>query len=160
MFDDLGKYENCLYILHDFSFKNPDFTAYEHRFINNNLFQELIDIDDKVLYIFKLPEEYLHEYRCLKDGKYSEYKDDAKEMILDFFTDVYKYNPNAVPFLIKVRQILFKDDKLKKEIERNLGIELDNDAELTDHIALEDETFKLSKYINNESKNKEVTSKL
>lgn len=158
MFEDTGEYKDCLLILHDFSFKVPEFTAYEHNMINNNLFVKLIDIDDKVLYIFKFPDEYMYEYECLKNGKYSEFKFDAKELILDFFTDIYKGNPNAVPFLIKVKQILFKDEKLKKEIEESLQVSLPHNAELTDCIVIENETFELSKYIKkNENKNKEIT---
>lgn len=158
MFEDTGKYKDCLLILHDFSFKTPEFTTYEHNLTNNEFFVKLIDINDKVLYIFKFPEEYMTEYNHIQAGKYSKFGEDAKELILDFFTDVYKGNPNAVPFLIKVKQILFKDEKLKKDIERELStnrspVILDKDAELTDPINVEDETFELSKYIKkNESK--------
>ena len=53
IYDDLNRYQNCIYVLHDFSFKNPEFTSYEHKLIKNDLFVDLIDIDDKVLYIFK-----------------------------------------------------------------------------------------------------------
>ena len=157
MFEDTGKYKDCLCILHDFSFKNPEFTSYEHNLTNNELFMDLIDIDKQVLYIFKFPEEYMTEYNLLKQGKYSNFGADAKELILEFFTDVYKGNPNAVPFLIKVRQILFKDEKLKKEIEEKLKITLSNEAELQDIISIENETFNLSKYIKDENKNKKIT---
>ena len=158
MFEDTGEYKDCLLILHDFSFKTPEFTSYEHTLINNELFVKLIDIDDKVLYIFKFPEEYMMEYNYIKDGLYSKFGEDAKELILDFFTDVYKGNPNAVSFLIKIKQVLFKDEKLKKKIEEELKVTLDADAELTDPINIDSETFELSKYIKeNENKNKKIT---
>ena len=152
MFEDTGEYKDCLCILHDFSFKTPEFTSYEHSLINNELFMKLIDIDDQVLYIFKFPEEYMNEYNYLKEGKYSKFGVDAKELILEFFTDVYKGNPQAVPFLIKVKQILFKDEKLKKDIEQKLSgkkspVILNEDDELQDIISIEHETFNLSKYI-------------
>lgn len=157
IFDDTGEYKDCIFILHDFSFKNPEFTSYEHKFINNELFIDLIDINDKVLYIFKFPEEYMHEYNMFKEGKYSKFKKDAKELILKFFTKIYFGNINAVTFLLKVKQILFKDNKLKREIEDSLKVELDDEAELTDKIIVENETFKLSKYIKNENKDKTIT---
>lgn len=152
MFEDTDEYKDCLCILHDYSFKNPEFTSYEHKFIDNELFRKLIDIDNQVLYIFKFPEEYMHEYNCLKEGRYSSFGADAKELILEFFTDIYKGNPGAVPFLIKVKQILFKDEKLKKEIEKQLSgrkspVVLPVEAELADAIDVNDETFNLSKYI-------------
>lgn len=163
IFEDTGRYENCIFILHDFSFKNPEFTLYEHSFINNELFVDLIDINDKVLYIFKFPEEYMMEYNYFIEGKYSKFGLDAKELILEFFTEIYRNNPNAVSFLIKVKQILFKDERLRKEIEEELStnrskVVLDEDAELTDSIEPIDETFFLSKYITeNEDKNKKIT---
>ena len=75
-----------LAVLHEFSFKNPEFTSYEHRLIDNELFVKCIDIEDNVLYIFKFPEEYLKEYELLKNSKYSEFGDDAKKLILNFWT--------------------------------------------------------------------------
>ena len=160
MFEDTGRYKDCLLVLHDFSFRNPEYTHYENQLVKNEYFVDLYDINDKVLYIFKFPDEYMHEYNCLLEGRYSHYGVDAKELILEYFTDVYQGNPNAIPFLLKVKQILFKDEKLKEEIEDNLKIKLDKDAELQDIIDIENETFKLSEYIkNDESKNKEVTSR-
>ena len=163
MFDDMSRYENCLLILHDFSFQVPEFTSYEHKMIDNELFVDLVDINDQVLYVFKFPDEYMNEYNHLIEGRYSKFGEDAKELILEFFTDVYKGNPNAVPFLLKVKQILFKDKKLKKQIEEDLSTDrsrviLPADAELTDKIIIENETFPLSKYITeNENKNKKIT---
>ena len=70
-----GNYDNCIGVVQDFSFKNPDYTSYEHRFIKNSLFRELKDIEDnQVLYIFDFPEEYLHEYNCYKKGQYSKFE--------------------------------------------------------------------------------------
>ena len=157
MFDDLGKYKNCFYILHKFTFKNPEYTKYENTLISNELFVDLIDMDDKVLYIFKFPKEYIKEYNLMKVGKYSLFGKDAKELILEFFTHVYKGNLNAVKFLIKVKQILFKNERLKKEIEDELKVKLPDNAELTDIIKRKNETFNLSQYINkNEDINKEI----
>lgn len=134
-------YENCLAILHDFSFRNPDFTAYEHKLINNELFVELIDIDDKVLYIFKFPEDYMHEYKCFKKGKFSSFGTDAKELILEYYNFVYKKNINATSFLLKLNQILFKDQKLKRQIENELNVTLSDDTELSSIPDEKEETF-------------------
>ena len=143
IFDSDNEYENCIFIYHEFNFKNPEFTAYEHKLIKNEYFVDLVDVDDKVIYIFKFPEEYLHEYNCYINGKYSEFGVDAKELILTFWTRVYENNPNAIPFLIKVKQILFKDEKLKKIIENDLKVSLSNDAELGECMNKKDETINL-----------------
>lgn len=139
-------HENCLAVLHDFSFRNPDFTAYEHKLIKNELFVELIDIDDKVLYIFKFPEVYMHEYNCFKEGKYSQFGTDAKELVLEFYNNIYKGNINATTFLLKVNQILFKDKKLKRQIEEELNVSLSDEAELSGIAEEAQETFDILKY--------------
>lgn len=145
--DDLGKYKDCLFILHKFSFKNPEYTRYENQLIKNECFVDLIDVGNDVLYIFKFPEEYMFEYNKFIAGKYSEYKNDAKELILNFFGEIYKGNINAVNFLIKVKQILFKDKKLKNKLELELGVKIPDNAELRSIINLDEETFNLSQYI-------------
>ena len=146
MVDNEGKYENCIYILHDFDLSNPKFTTYEHHLINNELFVDMYDIGNQVLYVFKFPEEYLHEYNCLKNSKYSEFKDDAKELILEFWTVMYGENPNSLPFLTKVKDILFKTTKYRQKLERSLSsktqkIVISSEAELGDIIDIENETF-------------------
>tara|TARA_R110000822_G_scaffold73853_13_gene177631 strand:+ start:4180 stop:4752 length:573 start_codon:yes stop_codon:yes gene_type:complete len=152
IYDDLGKYQNCLYILHDFSFRNPEFTAYENRITRNEYFVDSIDINNQVLYIFKFPAEYMHEYNKFIEGKYSQFGVDAKELILEFYTNIFQGNLNAVNFLLKLKQILFKDIKLKKQIEHKLGVTLSDDAELTDVIEQGSETFSLSKHEQIENK--------
>ena len=143
IFDSDNEYNDCIFIYHDFNFKNPEFTAYEHKLIKNEYFIDLIDVDDKVIYIFKFPEEYMHEYNCYINGKYSEFGIDAKELILEFWTKVYNNNPNAIPFLIKVKQILFKDEKLRKIIEKDLGVKLDSNSELGEYCNKKNETINL-----------------
>jgi len=142
---NVEKYKNCIGILHNFSFRNPDFTAYEHKLINNELFVDIVDIDDNVLYIFKFPEEYIHEYNSFINGKYSAFGLDAKELILNYYNQLYKGNLNATAFLLKVNHVLFKDKKLKKQIEKDLGVVLDEDAELSDIPSRQDETYFIDK---------------
>lgn len=153
IFDKDDIYKDCIFILHDFSFKNPEFTLYEHKLIDNPYFVDLIDISNtEVLYIYKFPEEYLHEYNQFKKGNYSKFGIDAKELILEFWTAIYNNNVNAVSFLVKIKQILFKDKKLKKKIEEELSsknhkVIISDDAELTDPINEEYETFDIKEYI-------------
>ena len=146
MVDSENKYENCLYILHDFDLSNPKFTTYEHHLINNELFMDMYDIGNQVLYVFKFPEEYLHEYNCLKNSKYSEFKDDAKELVLEFWTVMYGNTPNAIAFLTKVKDILFKTTKYRQKLEQSLSsktqkIIISSEAELGDIIDITNETF-------------------
>lgn len=146
LFDTEGKYQDCFFMLHDFSFRNPEFTAYEHKITNNQYFVDLIDVGNKVLYIFNFPKDYMNEYNLYKQGKYSEFGKDAKDSILNYYGTVYSGNLNAVSFLLKVRQILFKDEKLKNILEKKLNTTLPPDAELGDIINNEEETFDIKEY--------------
>lgn len=144
MFDLDNIYNECFFIVQDFSFRNPEFTKYEHELTNNSLFQKLIDLNnDKVLYIFKFPEEYLHEYYCLKDSKYSEFGEDAKEQILNYWTELYGRSHNGINFILSVKQILYKDKILKEKLEKSLNVKLDDNVELGQQVDIVNETFVL-----------------
>jgi hypothetical protein len=142
MFND--GFEECFLITHDFSFRNPEFTKYEYRLTNNYLFQKLFDISsDKVVYVFKFPEEYLHEYYCLRDSKYSEFGEDAKEQILNFWTTLYGKSHEGVNFILSIKRILYKDKLLKEQLEKSLKVKLDNSIELGEKVQMVNETFVL-----------------
>jgi len=141
-----GEEEGCFSILHEFSFRDPEFTAYEHKLTDNKLFVKCIDIENKVLYIFKFPKEYMDEYELFKEGKYSHFGEDTKQLILKFWADVYKGNPDSVKFLISLKQILYKDVKLKENIEKQLGVQLNNEQELGEIIDMNNETFKINEF--------------
>jgi len=146
MFDEKDEYKDCVYILHEFNFKNPEFTSYEHKLINNPLFIKHIDLGNQVAYIFKFPEEYLDEYYYLMNSKYSLFGDDAKKLILKFWGQVYSGNSLGVNFLLKVKNILYKDKKLKEKLEKDLGVKLDDNQELGDYVNLKNETFKIEEF--------------
>lgn len=142
MFND--ELEECFFITQDFSFKNPEFTKYEHELTSSYLFKKLIDLDNnKVVYIFKFPEEYLHEYYCLQNSEYSKFGEDAKEQILNFWTELYGKSHKGVDFILSVKRILYKDINLKEKIEKSLGVKLDDDIELGERVEHSNETFVL-----------------
>jgi len=145
--DPNEKYENCMFLLYNFSFKNPEFTAYEHKLVENPYFIDSVDIDNQVLYIFEFPEEYIREYNLFKQGKYSKYGKDAKDTIINFFGNIYAGNLNAVKFLMTLKQVLYQDNKLKQELEKKLNVTLPEGAELSDITCLVRETFEVTNII-------------
>lgn len=152
MYVDTNDYKDHLLILHDYAFEHPEFAAYESKLVENELYVDSIDVGNKVLFIFKFPEEYLHEYKCLEEGRYSNYGLDAKELILKFWNTIFSKDIGAVPILLKIKQILFKDNKLKIQLEKELSsprheVKIDDDAELGSIIDKENETFELSKHL-------------
>lgn len=146
IFDGTGEHKDCIFVRHEFDFKNPEFTAYEHRLVNNPYFIKCIDIKDEVVYVFKYPEEYMPEYNHFIKGEYSQFGEDAKKLILHFWTVMYGKTASGINAILKMRQILYKDKKLKQEIEELLSsddcrIILSDDAELGDVMLVENETF-------------------
>lgn len=144
MFDENNEHKDCIFILHEFNFKNPEFTKYEHNLLNNPLFVKHIDVGNKVVYVFKFPEEYLNEYNCLLNSQYSKFGEDAKQLILRFWGEVYSGNSAGVNFLLKVKQILYKDSKLKERLQKELGVIIDKDQELGDYVDPHNEVLILS----------------
>lgn len=146
MFDSEKEYKDCFFIVQNFSFKNPEFTSYEYRMTNNDLFVKSIDFKDKVIYIYKFPKEYSHEYYCFSESNYSTFLEDAKKQILSFWTKIKGKQIGGASFVIKIKQILYKDKKLKDEIEKNLNVKLDDNAELGSFVEIEKETINLNEY--------------
>jgi hypothetical protein len=147
--DDLAEHDKCIYLLYKFNIKDPKFTKYEFELTNNDLFVDLIDINDKVLYILKFPNDYIEEYNLYIEGKYSKFGSDAKELILKFWNDIYTGTSWITSFLIKTKQILYKEKSLKQQLELVLStskapIRLSDDAELSDICDIKDETFELT----------------
>lgn len=144
------EYKNCFFILHDFNFKDKDFTAYEHELMNNNLFIEAHDINNQVLYVFKFPEDHLEDYKAFTRSEYSKISEGSKHKIMDYWDKSYGKNPNALKVLTKVKNILYKENKLKNELEVQLGVTINEEAELGEFIDINKETFEFEK-LSNES---------
>lgn len=147
--DQSGEFENCILVEYEADFKDQDFTSYEYRLSNNQYFVKHIDVGNKVIYVFRFPDEYLPEYNHFIRGEYSKFGEDAKILILRFWTEMYGRTASGINAILKIKQILYKDKKLKQQIEERLSSErcriiLDDNAELGDLVLLEDETFKLN----------------
>jgi len=148
LFKEDDKEEYCFYIEHEFVVNNPEFIGYEHRIISNNYYLKSIDVGNRVIYVFRFPEEYLPEYNYFLDGKYSKFGEDAKQIILKFWTKMYGRTATGVAAIVRIKQVLYKDKKLKQELEDRLSSEqsrvvLSDDAELIDIIETDEETVKV-----------------
>jgi hypothetical protein len=150
LFDDNNEYSECLFVSSTFSFKNAAFTAYEHRLINNEAFVTSFDIDKTVVYVFKFPEEYLPEYYALQRGEYSKFGNDAKDLIIRFWTEMYGTGLLSTKAVEKMRQVLCKDPKLKVILEESLSSLTSKvsifDQELASIPNVSSETFRIAKY--------------
>ena len=52
----------------------------------------------------------------------------------------------VIQIILKIKQILYKDKKLKEEIEKNLGVKIADDAELGNFVEIDKETINLNEY--------------
>lgn len=148
LFDSNKEYNNCFFIVQDFSFKNPEYTAYEHRITNNDLFVKCIDIGSKVIYIYNFPKEYTHEYNEFINSRYSTFLDDAKKQILKYWTILKGGTITSIGFVTKVKQILYKEQILKNELEKQLNVTIPDEAELGNYVDLDMETINLDNFKN------------
>ena len=134
--------DNYFYILCKFKYNEEDFSKLEQTLISNDLYVDSYDINNTILYKFKFPEIYKEEYLNFKQGLYSKYKKDAKLLILEFWTELYGHIPSFVSGgLLKIKRVLNKDPKLRIQLNKELGVQIDKDSELGDIINIKEETF-------------------
>jgi len=134
----LGKF----YILCKYNYRKPEYSIYEDKLISNELFVNSYDVKDKVLYEFNFPDVYKFEQIKFINGEYSLFKKDAKTLILKFWTELYGNIPSFVTgLLLKIKQTLYKEEKLRKKLEEELGEIIPKDRELGQKIDINNETF-------------------
>ena len=74
------------------------------------------------MYIFHVPKEYLEEYDSVLNGKYSKLSINYKKHIIKF---------HNIKGLHQLPQILYKDPRLRKDLEERLGISIPEENELS-----------------------------
>lgn len=122
----------CIALLYRFS-GEPIFTKFESALCSFRNFKRRIDPDPyHVLFVFDIPEEAKPSYISFKEGRYSQIDDDWKLRILEF---------HGFDFDGHTGKILFRDPRLRQEIEERLDVELPTFAELHSKPNLQSETF-------------------
>jgi len=135
---EIGKF----YILCSYNYKDPKYSIYEEKLTSNELYVTSYDIKEMVLYEFNFPKVYTFEQVKFINGEYSLFKKDAKKLILTFWTELYGHIPSFVTgSLLKIKQILYKEEKLKLKLEEELGETIEDHQELGQKIEVKDETF-------------------
>lgn len=136
--DKLGYF----YLLCKFDYSDSEFTDLESKLTYNDLFVDSFEVKGKILYQFKFPKEYLFEQKKFVKGRYSEFKLDGKKLILRFWTETYGHIPSFVSnSLLKIKQVLFKDEKLREKMNLTMGVDIEKGSELASIIDKEEETF-------------------
>lgn len=103
-----------------------EFEQYKDYLQNNYLFKNNLILDNKIIFIFAFPEEFIKEYYLYKKGKFSAFSDEAKKSILDYLS---KYHDTRS--VENVRRVLYRDPVLKEFLEFEIGCKISNDSELS-----------------------------
>jgi len=119
---DVGNIIIISYLSND----NEGFLAYIQELKANEYCQDYIEEDDTASIVFKFPDEYLHEYNCYQRGKFSEFRQEAKDLIVKYILDIHKYKDAD-----RVKRVLDKDELLRKDLEKRLALTIDKDMELS-----------------------------
>ena len=115
---------------------NDDFTKYIEELKANELCQDFIENDDDISVILKFPDEFIDEYNFYKEGKFSQFSQEAKDIIVKYVLDTHKYKD-----AYRVKRVLNKDISLREELEHKLAMTIDRDMELSSIPDKELETF-------------------
>ena len=84
------------------------------------------------MYIFDPPSKHLEDYNKIIEGKYSQIDDTYKLKILDY---------NNLEIDSAMGNILFKSTQRRLKMEKELGVDLSEDAELFSILDMNLETF-------------------
>ena len=120
-FIGIPDHEGCIALLYRWS-GDPLFLKFEKAIKQFRNYVDSCDISSElVMFIFDVPKKHVKNYKKFIDGKYSKLSDEYKTKILKF---------HGMNIDSQMAQILYKSKKRKKRIEHNLGIPLDDSAEL------------------------------
>lgn len=109
------------------------FTKFEAALESFKTFKRKFDPDPyHVMFVFNIPDGAVNSFTAFKNSKYSEIGEIMKLKILDY----HSFSMDG-----HTAQILFKDKSLKTQLEKELELELPDNAELSSCINLNEEIF-------------------
>ena len=113
----------------------PEFNKYIESFKNSELFSEIYYDEDNeyVSVILSFPEEFLPEYFLYKAGKFSQFSEKAKKIIISYILDYHQYKEAE-----RVKSVLNKEEKLRQQLEEKLAVVINKEMELS---SIPDETL-------------------
>jgi len=121
-------------VLYEWS-SHPEFVKWEKELMNHHLFLGHEDYDKMVLYKFRLSPNMREAKELFLNGKYSMFTDEHKNDIDNFLKKKNASNR------VKIRNILSRDEALRKEMEKSLGTKIDPNDELSSKPNLHNENF-------------------
>ena len=112
-----------------------EFTSYEEELMNHTLFIGHEDYGQYVLYKFRLPENAAKILKLFIAGKYSDYPYEIKNLVRDFV------KARGFSNYDRIFQILNREDSIRLQMEKDLGITISPHAELSSPPEMDTENF-------------------
>jgi len=132
------KYKNKIILVYRFSGKGV-FLKFEQALKQFRGFVDTFDPSPHfVAFVFDVPDTHKENYVRFLNGRYSKLSPEYKDKILDF----HDFEIDG-----QLAQILFKSNKRRLKLETELGIELDDNAEVYSVMNEEEEMFNPETYI-------------
>lgn len=127
--------ENMIIISYEF-IDNDLFLTYIETFRSNELFKEMYIDEENISIILYFPLAFIPEYFLYMEGKFSQFSERAKTIILSYILDVHKLQDAD-----RVRRVLYRDEELRRELEYKLDMKIDPHLELSSLPDMDNETF-------------------
>lgn len=117
-----NEYRICL--RYTFSGKK-EFTEYESELEKNEYYDRTVDISKtEVLYVFHIPDELYEIIDLFLSGKYSYLPE--KDTLIEYLEDNFGLNEDS-----KIIQIINRDERLKEQIEEEIGVKIPEGLDLS-----------------------------
>lgn len=112
---------------------------YLKSFEKSKLLEEVVDKDDTINIIIRIPERFINDYNNFLVGAYSKFNEKSKLTILNSLTDIFGAKSSIKS---TVRDVLYLGEDLKKQREAELNMKIPEGWELGEIISSENETFR------------------
>ena len=90
------------------------------------------------MFIFGIPKNFKRDFKHFLNGAYS-------KLSAQYKLDILRFHDHFIDS--EIGQILYKDSARKEKMENRLGVIFEDDTELLSIINIENETFKIEKYV-------------
>ncbi len=113
---------------------------YINTIINNILFLSNQEDDEFLYFSLRIPKRFNREFKLFIEGRYSEFGEPAKQIIINFLTTHFKSSYQTIEL---VKAILYREERLRKQLSKELNMYIPANYELSSKIDLELERLKI-----------------
>ena len=128
----------CISLLYRQS-EDPLFIKFENAISQFKDFKRVYNpTENTIMFIFGIPKNFKRDFKHFLNGAYS-------KLSAQYKLDILRFHDHFIDS--EIGQILYKDSARKEKMENRLGVIFEDDTELLSIINIENETFKIEKYV-------------